>query len=187
MSRELQQMMSILQSPDGLKNAMLQPSFETEGGGAFSQAELVADVVNIMRMDTKRIGLALGVEVEVNQMTPEYAAELLQGVAKGESTELVEVFDSIEDKRMEILEAITDEETVEQWMGRKVNLLYTTGGLDSEAVAEEVATDDVETDFDPGEAAEAAHDAMQELTEAATEDEEADADEEDETEEEVEQ
>lgn len=162
MNREMQQMMSILSKPNGLKQMMLRPSFQTDDGGTFSQAELVADVVNIMRMDTKRMGLALGIEVEVNQMTPEYAAELLQGVAKGESTELIEVFDAIEDKRMEILEAVTDTETVQQWMERKASLLYTTGGLDSEAVQEEVATDDVETDFDPDAAAQIAHDAMEE-------------------------
>lgn len=161
MNREMQQMMSILSQPDGLKQMMLRPSFQTEDGGAFSQAELVADVVNIMRMDTKRMGLALGVEVEVNQMTPEYAAELLQGVAKGESTELIEVFDQIEDKRMQILQAVTDTETVEQWMERKASLLYTTGGLDSDVVQDEVATDEVETDFDPDAAAQMAHDAME--------------------------
>jgi hypothetical protein len=82
---ELQQVMQTLNSRNGLKNVMMQPAFEDEDTGhTFSQAELIADVVNILRMDTKRMAEQHDVDVSIQKMTPERAAELLQGVAQGE-------------------------------------------------------------------------------------------------------
>lgn len=125
--RDFQELMSTLNSPNGLKNVMQRPTFEHEDSGhQFSQADLIADIVNIMRMDTKQIGAAVGVEVEIQQMTPDRAAELLQQVAKGEGTELVEVFDEIENQRMMILSELADEiAEVEEFLAMKQSLLNT--------------------------------------------------------------
>jgi phage gp29-like protein len=125
------QLMSVLQSDDGLKQVMLRPAFEdAESGLEFSQAELIADVINILRMDTKRMGEVHDVPIEINQMTPEHAAELLQGVAKGDDMGLIEIFDEIEDQRMKILEAIEGEDAVEEYSDLKMELLYTTSDPD---------------------------------------------------------
>lgn len=121
MTDELEQMMGIMSSPDGLKQMLLQTSFEDEETGhEFSQADLLADVVNIMRMDTKRIAKAVDVDIRVSQMTPERAAEILQGMAQGDDAlGVLEIFDEIEDQRMNILEELEDEQTVDEFMQTK--------------------------------------------------------------------
>lgn len=114
-----------LQSEDGLKQMMLRPAFQNDKTGhQFSQAELIADVVNIMRMDTKRIAEQHGVDVSITKMTPERAADLLQGVAQGDDLGLIDIFDQIEDQRMRVLSALTDEDTVVDYAERKQQILY---------------------------------------------------------------
>jgi hypothetical protein len=125
MMNDMNKMMQVLQSPDGLKNVILEDAFEAEDGHSFSQADLIADVVNILRLDTKRIAESHGVEVEIDQMTPARAAELLQAVAKGGDMGLIEIFDKIEDQRMMILEEIEDEDAVENYMEMKRQVLHT--------------------------------------------------------------
>lgn len=120
-----QDVMEMMRSPDGLQQMMLKDSFQTPDGTTFSQAELIADVVNILRMDTKRVAQAVGVDVDIKRMTPERAAELLEGVARGGDMGLIDIFDSIEDKRMLILEELEDEAAVEEWGEQKRSLLYT--------------------------------------------------------------
>lgn len=124
--QELTEIMQVLQRPNGLKQMMLRPAFkDEETGHEFSQAELIADVINILRMDTKRIAQAHDIDVEIEQMTPERAAELLQGVAKGEDLGIIEIFDEIEDKRMVVLEAVEDEDATQEYIDMKQSLLYT--------------------------------------------------------------
>jgi hypothetical protein len=123
---ELNEIMGILNSPNGLKQVMMQPAFQNEGTGhEFSQADLIADVINILRMDTKRIADAHGLDVEIDRMTPDRAAELLQGVAEGEDLGLVEIFDEIEDQRMMILAHLEGEDEMEQYLEMKQSMLYT--------------------------------------------------------------
>ena len=118
--------MGVLNSPNGLKQMMKRPAFKNEDTGhEFSQADLIADMVNILRLDTKRMAEAHGVEVSINQMTPDRAAELLQGVAQGEDLGLVDIFDEIEDQRMLILAEIEGEEAVDEYSEQKQSLLYT--------------------------------------------------------------
>lgn len=117
--------MGVLNSPDGLKKMMMRPAFQNEETGhEFSQADLIADMVNILRLDTKRIADAHDVDISIRQMTPDRAAELLQGIAQGEDLGLVDIFDEIEDQRMEILLAIEGEDAVEQYSTQKQSLLY---------------------------------------------------------------
>jgi hypothetical protein len=122
---DLSQLMQLLNSPNGLKKMMLREAFSDEDTGhTFSQADLVADLVNIMRMDTKRIAKAEGVDVEIERMTPERAAELLQSMAQGDGLELVEVFDEIEDQRMMVLEELVGKDELDAYMETKREELY---------------------------------------------------------------
>lgn len=123
---EFRQLMGMLNSPDGLKEMMLRDAFQNdETGYTFSQADLIADVVNILRMDTKRMAEAHGVEVSIQKMTPERAAELLQGVAQGEDLGLIDIFDEIEDQRMAVLAAAEGEEATHEYLRQKQAQLYT--------------------------------------------------------------
>lgn len=132
--------MNVLNSPNGLKQMMLKDAFQNEETGhEFSQAELIADIVNIMRMDTKRIAQAHGINIEISQMTPDRAAELLQGVAKGEDLGLVDIFDEIEDQRMMILAELEGEEAVDDYQAMKRELLHTVPNSAEIPSAEEVA------------------------------------------------
>ena len=122
---DFQQVVSTLKSDDGLKQMMMQDAFENpEYGHSFSQADLIADVINILRMDTKRMAEAHGVDISISKMTPERAAELLQGVAKGNDLGLVDIFDDIEDKRMTVLAELEGEDAVEQYAAMKRSTLY---------------------------------------------------------------
>jgi len=124
MDMDFREVMGVLKSKDGLKDMMLRPAFKSDDTGTeFSQAELVADVINILRMDTKRIAQAHGVEVEISQMTPERAAELLQEIAKGEGIALVEIFDEIENQRMRVLDEIEGAEARREYCDMKLSLL----------------------------------------------------------------
>lgn len=123
---DLNDIMGVLNSPDGLKQMMMRPAFQTEDGYEFSQADLIADVVNILRMDTKRIAQAHGIDIEIQRMSDERAASLLQDIAKGDGMGLVEVFDDIEDKRMQILAELEGEDAVDDYSEMKQSLLNTT-------------------------------------------------------------
>lgn len=126
---DVQQMLGVLRQDDGLKKMMLRDVFEDQvTSHTYSQADLIADVVNIMRMDTKRIAEEHGVEVNISQMTPKRAAELLQNIAQGDGNELIEIFDAIEDKRMSILKSFDDvsDDDFEEYMARKRAVLYST-------------------------------------------------------------
>mgnify|MGYP006948680626 FL=1 len=99
--------MSMLRGDDGIKQMLLQPAYGGEDGGeGTSQAELVADMINLMRLDVSRLGEAAGVDIGAEYMTPERAAELLQRLVRGESLELIEVFNRIEEKRERLLEEL---------------------------------------------------------------------------------
>lgn len=118
--------MGLMNSPNGLKAILKQPAFEDEETGyEFSQADLIADVVNILRMDTKRIAAAHDVEVEIDQMTPDKAAGMLQDVVQDDGQDLIRIFDEVEDERMRVLAAIEGEDEVEDYLEMKQSLLYT--------------------------------------------------------------
>lgn len=121
------QVFGALQGEGGIAEMMLKPTFgeDEEGDAMHSQADLIADMFNVMRADEKQIGKAADVDISVERMTPERAAELVQGVVKGESLELIEQFNKLEDKRERILEELADEETVEKHRERKEAFLYT--------------------------------------------------------------
>lgn len=135
---ELSQVMGVLNSPNGLAQMMLEPAFENDAGHEFSQAELIADVVNIERMDLKRLAQAVNdnpdlddVDISVSQMTPERSAQMLQGIAKGDDLGIIDVFDELEDQRMTILAAIIGDEATDEYTAVKRSMLFTTGDGES--------------------------------------------------------
>lgn len=107
------QMMQMLQSPDKIRGLVMD-------SGA---AAIVADVVNLHRLDNARIARELGVDLDINQMSEERAAELVSGLVVDEDPEIVRVFNELEDQREALLEELTDGETVESWRESKDNAL----------------------------------------------------------------
>ena len=91
------QIMKVLKSDNGVKQML------KEQQGDFSFAELIADSINIQRMDIKRLAEIHGADVEIERMSPDYAAEMLQEGVEGDPSKLVEVFNEMEDQREEIL------------------------------------------------------------------------------------
>lgn len=130
---DFQRLMGVLNSPNGLAKVMMEDAFENEAGETFSQAELIADVVNSERMDIKRLAQAVNgqegcadVRITIDQMTPDRAAELLQGIAKGDDHGLIEVFDKLEDQRLTLLAALDGEDAVGEFLTTKQQALFTT-------------------------------------------------------------
>jgi len=133
---QLSTIMQTLNSENGLAKMMQQPAFEGEAGNEFSQADLIADVINILRMDTKRIAEATGIDIEISKMTPERAAELLQGVAKGDDLGLIDIFDEIEDQRMKVLEELEGGDAVDEYVMDKTAILNTVPGTPEQEAAD---------------------------------------------------
>lgn len=119
-----QDLMSFL-SDGGIKKMLLDPEFQNpETGHKYSQADLVADVINVMRMDAKQVCLLHGIDVEVEKMSPERAAELLEDVAKDSGTAIIEVFQDIEDKRDHVFKQEMTDEQYEKYMSFKEDMLF---------------------------------------------------------------
>ena len=83
-----------------------------------SPAGMLADVVNVMRADIKTLANIHGVEVSVDQMTEERAAEVLSGLMHGDPA-LVEVFNEMAHKRQRIVLEALDEEVAESYVASK--------------------------------------------------------------------
>ena len=111
-----------LQSPDRL--ASMLNRFDVGGTGA-TPAAMLADTVNAHRADTKAMADALGVEMEVDLMTPERAADLLAGLTDGAGIELVEVFNDLAHDRDRLLREMLDEEGYGEFMDEKVGVMHT--------------------------------------------------------------
>jgi len=123
---QTRQLFTVLGQEDGLAKVLLQPVYGDDGDGkpTTSQAEVVADMFNIMRLDTKMLAQAVGIEMEVKRMTPERAAELLQGLVKGENFGLIEEFNRMEDQRERVLLELSDEDTLAKHRQIKVENLF---------------------------------------------------------------
>lgn len=140
MPDQYSQLLSTLQQEDGIAKMLMRPVYGDEGAGAptTSQAEVFADLINIHRMDNKALADAVGVEMGIQRITPERTAKLLQDLVQGESLELIQVFNDLEDQREAILRELTDEERVTAHQQTKLNNLYSE------------MSDDPEEDIDSG-------------------------------------
>lgn len=83
-----------------------------------SPAGMLADVVNVMRADIKMLADVHGVEVSVDQMTEDRAAEVLSGLMHGDAT-LVEIFNEMAHKRQQIVLSAVDQEAAERYLAGK--------------------------------------------------------------------
>lgn len=111
-----------LKSPDRL--ASMLNSMDVGESGT-SPAEILADIVNAHRADTKRLADAVGVEMEVSLMTPDRAADLLAGITDGQGVELIEVFNDLAHGRDRVLRELLDEEEYQAFMESKVEAMHT--------------------------------------------------------------
>lgn len=149
MPEKARKMFSVMNSPNGIKKLVMRPVYGSDPENpTTSQAEIVADYMNIYRLDLKRLGEAAGVDIEAQRMEPERAAELVQELVKGEGSDLMSALNDLEDRHEKILEALEGEEAVREHRQTKDSILYS-----------EIADATSETDFEDDE------------TEAETEDE----------------
>lgn len=109
---------------------------ETTGTGD-SPAEIMADIFNFMRADVARLGRAHDVEVEIELMTPERAAELLAGVVAGDGVALVEAFNAEADRRDAVLNEALDETETTHHEELKAAIRYTGGEIESDTDGED--------------------------------------------------
>ena len=119
---------SLLKNPEGVADLLTETNTETGN----SPADVLADVVNVIRADTKMLGKLHGIDIKVKRMSPERAAELLAGSLDGGGVELIEVFNELEDQRSRILSEALPATSYQAYLRRKRASLYTNGGDDPE-------------------------------------------------------
>lgn len=131
-SSQLRQMMSLLRSDDGVEQLMKKPVYTNEFG-SYSQAELLADVINILRMDAKRLGAMHGVDLSIEKIEPERMAWILGQMVQGNTEPMVGLFNSIEDLHHEIMRDALDDATFQTYLEFKESQLYTVQPGDAQA------------------------------------------------------
>lgn len=142
---DFQDAMAVLNGENGIKNMLMAEAFEDEETGhEFSQAALIADLIISQRMDVKAIADAEGVDVSIQKMTEERAAELLQGVVNGNAEPLITVFDEIEEMQMAILAEIESVESVEEHIALKQSVLHSVADGAEPVIPEIPQTEDDE-------------------------------------------
>lgn len=146
----IRQLFSLMNKDGGIAQLMLQPAYAAEDGGeaTIAQAELIADMLNIMRLDVKRMGEAAGVDIKVDRMTPEQAALDIQKLVKGESLALVHKFRNLEDKRERVIEAMEGEEALQQHQDVKESVLFSHQPDNDQDPAEATMEDELPMDPD---------------------------------------
>lgn len=147
MISDFSQIRTIMMKENGIAELMMNPVYDVEAGGKASQAEFVADMLNIMRLDAYRMGQVHGVDIEVQRMTPERAAVLLQDLVRGNNIKLVQKFQEIEDLYDKIFEEVLDEDEYEAHRELKQDQLFS--GRDRESTDEIGDTEPEEMDTDP--------------------------------------
>ena len=106
----MSQMMSMVNDPDAIQDLILD-------SGA---AAIVADIINIQRLDHARLAKAAGVDADLPRMDDERAAELIAGLVTSGDPELVGVFLELEDVSDDILGELEGEEAVENFQQMKL-------------------------------------------------------------------
>lgn len=119
-----QQVLGLMNSPEGVAEMLTEASDETGD----SPADIMADVINIQRLDAKMLARQQGVNLSINEMTPERAAELLAGVIQGNGVDLLMVFNELENQHHEILRECMGQESFDRFTRAKRRSLYSTPG-----------------------------------------------------------
>lgn len=127
MPQQMQQMMALMQEDNGIAKTMMRPVYPLGESDepVVSQAEVVADLFNISRLDINRMAEAVGVDIEIQRMQPEDAAMMMQGMIKGESMALIERFNLLEQKRESVLAEMLDREEYDNHRRVKFALSFT--------------------------------------------------------------
>lgn len=115
------QVAMMLRSPGKLAEMMQQDV----GGMGASPAEIMADIVNVQRADTKRLADVHDVDVDVQLMSPERASDLLAGVVDGDGVEIVLLFNELARKRDMVLREALDDDEYQEFMAQKVRFMHT--------------------------------------------------------------
>lgn len=110
-----------LRSPDKLADTL----HHDVGGMGASPAEIMADIVNVQRADVKALADAHGVDVDVEMMTPDRAADLLAGVVDGDGIEIVLLFNALAEKRDKVLQEALDDDHYQAFVDEKVGIMHT--------------------------------------------------------------
>ena len=124
----MREIASLMRDPTGIAELLTEEHPETGD----SPAKILADIVNTTRADNRRIGQAVGVEIEANMMTPEKAADLLAGTVGGDGIELVLMFNELAEQRAKILRELLDEDELETFEAQKHAIMHTHPGPDEE-------------------------------------------------------
>lgn len=123
---DMREMMTLMRNPEGIEDMLLEEHEET----GIAPAAFFADVFNIMRADVARLAQEEDIDMDIEQMTPERAAEMLADLAhpKGGKGMMLEAFNREAERRDEILREQLSEEGYEQFMEAKISSLYSDGG-----------------------------------------------------------
>jgi hypothetical protein len=111
----------LLRNPSGIAEMLTMEHPDTGD----SPAEIMADLVNLMRADTKKLAEIHGVDVEIRLMTPERAAEVLAGTIDGEGVELLVMFNELAEQRDRVLREALDEEEYETFDQQRQAIMHT--------------------------------------------------------------
>lgn len=117
-----QRMARYLRSP-GRVSSMMQ---EEMPGWDATPAEILADIVNVMRADTRRLAEVHDVDVEANLMTDDRAADLIAGILDGDGVELVRAFNEVAENRNDILREVLSEDEYDAYMEQKTSVMHTS-------------------------------------------------------------
>jgi hypothetical protein len=90
-----------------------------------SPAEIMADVINIMRADTKKLAELHVVDIDIRLITPERAAELLAGTIDGEGVELLVMFNELAEQRDNVVREALDGEVYECFEQERREIMHT--------------------------------------------------------------
>lgn len=133
---DMMQLVQALQTKNGIAEMVNQPMYAQEGDDepTVSQADIIADIINLMRLDIKKIAETQDVEIEIKRMRPEQAAILIQGLIEGDDLGLVETFNGIEEQRETLLEEILDEEEYEKHLATKDAVLFSNEDREREPI-----------------------------------------------------
>ena len=82
----------------------------------YSQAQVIADVINVMRLDNQALGGEVDVDVFVSRITEDRVAEMLGDAVQGDPTDLVETFNELEKQRDRILREMMDEDDYREFV-----------------------------------------------------------------------
>lgn len=112
----------MMQNPSGIAEMLTQEDPQTGD----SPAEIFADIITVLRADTRKLAEQHDVDVDVEVMSPDRAAELLAGTVAGDGIEIVVMFNQIAEKRDQILREALDDDEYERFMAQKKGAMHTS-------------------------------------------------------------